>query len=40
MLYDWLPRMPEKYFVPLVQAFAENLARQRGLAIVFALPAK
>lgn len=40
MLYDWLPRMPEKYFVPLIQAFADNLCRQRGLAIVFALPAK
>lgn len=40
MLYDWLPRMPEKYFKPLIQAFAQNLAQQRGLAVVFALPAK
>jgi hypothetical protein len=36
MLYDWLPRMPEKYFRPLIDAFSENLAQQRGLAIVFA----
>lgn len=40
MLYDWLPRMPEKYFRPLIEAFAENLAQQRGLAIVFELSAK
>ena len=40
MLYDWLPRMPEKYFKPLIEAFAETLAQQRGLAIVFELPAK
>ena len=39
-LYYWLPRMPEKYFEPLMQAFAENLASQRGLAVVFSLPAK
>lgn len=36
MLYDWLPRMPEKYFRPLIDAFSDNLAQQRGLAIVFA----
>lgn len=40
MLYDWLPRMPEKYFDPLVRAFADNLANHRGLAVVFTLPAK
>lgn len=40
MLYDWLPRMPEKYLRPLIEAFAENLAQQRGLAIVFDLPSK
>lgn len=37
MLYDWLPRMPAKYFEPLIRAFAENLAQQRGLAVVFSL---
>jgi hypothetical protein len=40
LLYDWLPRMPEKYFEPLVRAFADNLANHRGLAVVFELPAK
>ena len=40
MLYDWLPRMPEKYFEPLVRAFAENLMQQPGLAVVFSLPRK
>lgn len=40
MLYDWLPRMPDKYFQPLVRAFADNLASHRGLAVVFSLPAK
>jgi len=40
MLYDWLPRMPEKYFEPLVSAFAQNLATHRGLAVVFHLPTK
>jgi len=40
MLYDWLPQMPEKHLVPLVQAFAESLATKRGLAVVIALPAK
>lgn len=35
MLYDWLPNMPEKYIEPLVRAFADNLARRRGLAYVF-----
>jgi len=38
MLYDWMPNMPLKYFEPLVYAFAENLAKHRGLAIVFNLP--
>jgi Transposase DDE domain len=37
MLYDWLPRMPDKYFEPLIRAFAGNLGAHRGLAIVFAL---
>lgn len=40
MLYGWLPRMPEKYFEPLVRAFAENLLQQPGLAAVFSLPLK
>jgi len=40
MLYDWLPRMPEKYFAPLLRAFADNLRQHEALAIVFALPAK
>ena len=40
MLYDWLPRMPQKYFEPLVRAFADNLAQHKGLAVVFGLPAK
>jgi len=40
MLYDWLPRMPEKYFGPLVHAFADNLMHNRGLAAVFALSEK
>jgi hypothetical protein len=40
MLYDWLPRMPEKYFAPLVRAFAENLSQRQPLAVVFALPAE
>ena len=40
MFYDWLPRMPEKYFEPLVRAFAENLMQQPGLAVVFSLPRK
>lgn len=40
MLYDWLPRMPEKYFVPLVRAFSHNLAAHHGLAVVFNLPPK
>jgi hypothetical protein len=39
-LYYWLPQMPEKYFDPLMRAFAENLASHRGLAVVFNLPAK
>lgn len=39
-LYDWLPRMPEKVFVPLMRAFADHLASHRGLAIVFELPTK
>jgi len=38
MLYDWLPRMPEKYFEPLVRAFADNLLRHKGFAVVFDLP--
>jgi hypothetical protein len=40
MLYDWLPRMPEKYFEPLLRAFAENLTQRHALAVVFALPAR
>ena len=40
LLYDWLPRMPEKYFGPLIQAFADNLAQCRGLAVVFRLAQK
>jgi hypothetical protein len=40
MLYDWLPRVPEKYLRPLIGAFAATLAQQRGLAIVFDLPCK
>lgn len=40
MLYDWLPRMPERYFVPLIRAFADNLTRHRGLDVLFKLPAK
>jgi Transposase DDE domain len=38
MLYDWLPRMPEKYFIPLMRAFADNLKLHHGLAVVFSLP--
>lgn len=40
MLYDWLPRMPDKYFEPLATAFADSLAKHNGLAVVFSLPAK
>lgn len=37
MLYGWLPKMPDKYFEPLVRTFAEHLAGHQGLAVVFAL---
>jgi len=37
MLYDWLPKMPDTYFAPLLRAFADNLASQQGHAVVFAL---
>lgn len=40
MLYDWLPRMPQKYFEPLIRAFADNLSHANGLAVVFALARK
>ncbi len=40
LLYDWLPKMPEKYFEPLIRAFSDNLANQSGLAVVFALGEK
>ena len=40
MLYDWLPRMPERYLAPLIRAFADNIATHRGLAVVFALGEK
>ena len=40
LLYDWLPRTPEKYFEPLIHAFAENLSQRQPLAVVFALPAE
>lgn len=40
MLYDWLPRMPDKYFAPLIEAFAHNLMLHKGFAVVFALENK
>ena len=40
MLYDWLPRMPEKYFAPLLRAFAESLSQRQALAVVFDLPSE
>lgn len=35
MLYDWLPRMPDKYFEPLVRAFTDNLSANQGIDVVF-----
>lgn len=35
LLYDWLPRMPPKYFEPLVCAFAQTLQHHHHLAPVF-----
>ena len=40
LLYDWMPRMPDKYFAPLIEAFAEALQHHKGLAVVFALEDK
>ena len=40
MLYEWLPTMPEKFFGPLMKAFAENLSVHTGMGAVFALGAK
>lgn len=40
MLYDWLPRMPDKYIAPLIEAFADNLMLHKGFAVVFALENK
>jgi Transposase DDE domain len=37
MLYDWLPKMPDRYIVPLMHAFAQNLQRHHALAVVFNL---
>ena len=40
MLYDWLATMPDRFFAPLMRAFAENLSMHPEMGTVFALGSK